>query len=363
MRHTPTNAHPATPHRRVRIARLAALIIALLLALSLLPGAGLPSVTAQTDPTAWQELQIINTGSNVNAVDWSPDGLFLVSGHDDGTVRIWDTRTGAETNVIDAHNGPVWSVDWHPVEPLIASGGDDGVVVVWNRVDDSQEQAYRRDPGGWVSAVAWSADGRRLASANGDGNLYVWTRQAGPGTVDGVVPWVLSGHEASVNALAWEPTGSDRLASGGGSGYPDNTVRLWYAVGRLRLATYWGHLGEVWAVAWQPGGQWIASGSSDRTIRLWNVQTSIPEAILRGHQAAVVALDWSPDGRLLASSSADFTVRLWDPAGDTDNEIALLRGHRGFVGSVAFAPDGARLASASVDDTIRIWGQPGDDLG
>jgi WD40 repeat protein len=139
------------------------------------------------------------------------------------------------------------------------------------------------------------------------------------------------------------------LATGSG----DGTARLWdSATGRPR-ATLTSHTDAVTSVAFSPDGRTLATGSGDGTARLWDTATGRPRAILTSHTDAVRLVAFSPDGHTLATTSIDGTTWLWDTA--TGQRHATLTGHNGTVESVAFSPDGRDLATASVDGTTRVW--------
>jgi len=200
-----------------------------------------------------------------------------------------------------------------------------------------------------VTAVAFSPDGRRLATASYDNTARLWDVDSGQPLA------TLSGHTNSVRAVAFSPDGK-RLATASS----DNTARLWDVASGQPVATLSGHTGDVRAVAFSPDGKRLATASEDSTARLWGVATGQPIATLSGHTVSVVAVAFSPDGKLLATASWDVTARLWDVA--TGQHIANLRGHTSFLRTVAFSPDGKRLATASEDSTARLWdvatGQP-----
>jgi serine/threonine protein kinase len=119
------------------------------------------------------------------------------------------------------------------------------------------------------------------------------------------------------------------------------------------LFTCRGHVGIVWAVAWSPDGQYIASASDDCTAKIWDITSGESIFTFNGHSNKVNAVAWSPDGRCIASASLDRTVQVWDAL--KGRHLLTYSGHGGGVNGVAWSPDGNRIASASSDKTIRIW--------
>jgi WD40 repeat protein len=165
-------------------------------------------------------------------------------------------------------------------------------------------------------------------------------------------PTELKGHTGLIHSLAFSPDGKV-LASGSF----DNDIKLWdYPSGKL-LSTLKGHAAPVYSVAFSPNGTFLASGSQDKTIRLWDPKDGKMVRELKGHTDNVHAVAFSPDSKMLASAGADKSVRLWNPA--DGKEIKKLGDHKGSIYRVVFSADGKLLASCSQDTTIKLWDVPG----
>jgi WD40 repeat protein/serine/threonine protein kinase len=161
----------------------------------------------------------------------------------------------------------------------------------------------------------------------------------------------LKGDAGQVHCIAYSPDGR-RLATAG----HDGIVRIWDAAGGQELLTLRGHTGKVWGVAFSPDGQRVASAGEDPKVRVWDTVSGQDIGALSGHTSAITALAYSPDGKRLAAVTAgrERTVRVWDVS--SGREVHKLEGHTNFVWGVAYSPDGRRLASACMlDGTVRVW--------
>jgi len=200
-----------------------------------------------------------------------------------------------------------------------------------------------------IFRIAWSPDGKILASPSKDQTIRLWDAQSGQ------LLRTLKGHSGYVYSVAWSPDGK-ALASGAG----DKTIRLWDAQEGRSLRTLKGHSGWVWSVAWSPDGKTLASGANDQTIRLWDVQAGRSLRTLKGHSSSVNSIAWSPDGKALASGD-NHSIRLWDT--QKGRSLRTLEGHSSWVYSVWWSPDGYILASSSRDETISLWNGIGQQIG
>jgi WD40 repeat protein/transcriptional regulator with XRE-family HTH domain len=206
----------------------------------------------------------------VRGVALSADSQLLVSGGGDGTIRLWEARSGRPLAILEDHTvGGVWGVALSGDGELVAGGGEDGTVRGWR-----------------------TSTGRPLAP--------------------------LEGHTGTLWGVALSADG-ELVASGG----EDGTVRLWETSTGQLLATLHGHTGTVWGVALSAKGELVASCGEDGMVRLWEARTGQPLAILQGHTGVVWGVALSADGQLVASGGFDGTVQLWKAS--TGSHLRTLR--------------------------------------
>jgi WD40 repeat protein len=246
-----------------------------------------------------------------------------------------------EVQTIRGHTHGIHAVAFSPDGRRLASGSWDCMVKLWEVATGKELLTLRGHQGG-IAGVAFSRDGKHLASADGVHLVKLWD----PAT--GKLRFTLKGHADRVSGVAFSPDGR-HLASASW----DGRVKVWEVATGKELLTLQAHRTHVHGVAFSPDGRHLASADGDRAVRLWDAATGLEVRSFKGHRGGVMSVAFSPDGRSLASASADKAVKLWETA--TGKELFTLLGHSGSVTAVAFRPDGKGLASASHDRTVRTW--------
>jgi WD40 repeat protein len=280
--------------------------------------------------------EFVGHDKQINAISVSPNGAWLASVADDGSVRLW-SLDGKESRRLVGHPTWVSDVAWLSDTELISSAAD-GVMSLWTVEGHGMKPLYGHvHP---VLSVAACPKNRIIASGDRSGLIRLWDGDTGQ-TIES-----LNGHNGPVSDLAFDSMGHFLMSASG-----DRSVVLWDTVSRAVLGRFPGHLREVVSVAWSPDDK-PTSLAADRIHREWNMASIRPGSRRISHQSGVRSCALAPDGRIL-SASRDYSIAIWS-AGDMVR-IGSLEGHEGSVEGMAVLPEGDRLLSVSNDGRMILW--------
>jgi WD40 repeat protein len=281
-------------------------------------------------------------------VAFSPDGRWIATGNASDLV-IWDAATGKEEYRLPDpgnRNLPLLSLAYSPDGRRIIAGYGDfgGAVGHANLWDPKSRKLIERVPGdrGSVNGVAFSPDSREVGLASSKGFVELCEVE-GPIRSNRVRP--LRGHTDVVYAVAFSPDGR-YLASGG----MDRAIQLWDRDTGHEIQPLPGHESWVCGLAFSPDSRWLLSASEDRSLKLWEVASGRKLADFHGHQSYTSCVAFSPDGRLAASGGRDHAVKLWLT---TWRAPLIFPGHDRAIRSLKFLPDSQRLVSGVGDGSTR----------
>ncbi len=264
-------------------------------------------------------------------------------------VAIWggpppelEAAPRAELVLQTGHSSYITSLAWSPDGKHLATGSHDYTVVIWDVLTGDKVLALKGHTSD-VLAIAWSPDGKRLATASGDHSVAVWDVRSGERLQ------VHKGHSHRVLHVAWSPDGK-RLATAG----EDGLAMVWWTgpMGEPFRLILQGHSNFVQSVSWSPDGQRLASAAGDGTVVVWNALSGQALFTFRGKPNNGAFVSWRPDGKQLATAVGD-RAEVWDA--QSGARVHALMGHTSFIRSLSFSPDGTRLATASWDTTAIIW--------
>lgn len=300
--------------------------------------------------------------SHARPVVWagfSPDGGRVLTASEDTTAQIWDAHTGQALGSALRHEGPLVTASFSAdgTKALTASG--DGIVRVWDaRTGTPLETRLQHDDGLLLDHAAFSADGRRVATAGSlDPNLSDADRARRRGEEGMVRLWdVATGralgtplaHAGGVHTFDFSPAGPSRLVTGS----DDHTARLWDAADGTALGEPMQHGGAVIDVAFSRDGRRVVTASADGTARVWDGSTGQPVSPPLQHDSDVLTAAFSPDGTQVATGTASGMTSLWHA--ETGESLTAVRSHESPVIAVAYSDDGARALTSS-DAVSRVW--------
>lgn len=257
---------------------------------------------------------------DITDLAWSPDGkyLALASTDQEQIVRVWNAADGTLVSTCEDATGPIV---WSPDGKRIASGSwtKQEALYVWDVASGTRVANYSGPPDAVVQAIKWLEDNLRVISlSNSTNTVWIWDTDARMQMLSFPVGPSIPSAETAVDSLAWSPDGR-RIATA-----TWDTVQLWNAGTGSLLWTYTGLSGMAGPLAWSPDGKHLAVVSQGHyheyiyTVQVLDAATSAHVYTYRGHtnywnEQFVNAVAWSPDGKYIASGGVDKTVQVWTP--------------------------------------------------
>lgn len=282
----------------------------------------------------------LDEGSETRSAEFSPDedGAHVLTASDDGLVRIWDSRTGAQLVALRTHAKGVMFATFSPDGSRVLTASFDGTASLWDV--KTEIELLRLQHKKEVFSAHFSSDGKLILTASKDGTTHLWDAETG------IEVLVLTGRPFVDAGLS--PDGTQIVTASSG----DRTARIWDTkTGSEILPALTGHENDVRTAAFSADGSRIITASWDHTARVWDSKSHTTLFELKGHSDAVRSAAFSPDGTRIITASNDGTARIWQG----NSAILQLNGHHKAVVSAKFSPDGKRAVTASEDGTTRVW--------
>ena len=311
------------------------------------------------DDFAYQGRLLSTDSQGVNAVVFSPDAKMLVSGHDDGSIAVWETASGKKLTALGGYQVPMFSsgsrtqgainsLAFSPDGKLLVTGSRDGEVSVWDAATWKKMKTIRS--GEAVNAVIFSPDGKMLAAGGNDTvisfrDTATWEKAK-----------ELKGHSDWINALAYSKDGK-YLASGS----KDRTIIVWDAATGNRVHFLDGRSRAVESIDFSPDGKMLASGGNYPNILLWDLaRGSYPRLVPTMQRSRVLSLKYLPDSKILVAGYQNGRVDLWEMGVSPAKKQLAYREKP--VNSVALSADGKMLATGDGAGGVMLWTAAGPSV-
>jgi hypothetical protein len=312
------------------------------------PTAAAAGSAAARDPGPAPAFHLPGEDGGVLALAVNDDGSRVLTGVEDGNIRIWDTAQPRVIHTLGGHTGPVWSLDFSDDERAALSAGDDSRVIFWNLTTRTAEKIPPHAGSVRAAAVHW----KRKVFVTGDraGQIRLWD-------MNEVREPVQLSMGASVTAAAFTPDGT-AFATAGVNG----KVKLWNVAesndrDKERI-TLEGHKGPVYGVTFSADGKWVATAGWDKKVLVFNVNSGNRVKEITGFADGVTAVAFTPCCRYLAAGCMDGTITLYDLGAEDATqpvEVTRFARHRGQVTALKFTENGDLMVSGGRDGQVYGW--------
>jgi WD40 repeat protein len=319
----------------------------------------MPSSSGLPKPRKWISRRRIVVGIgaglagvvSIGIVFWVRSGAFSQHPSSSHSSNVGKTRY-----IYQGHTDGVNALAWSPDGRRIATASDDFTMQVWDALTGRERVVYQQK--NVVRGVAWSPDNSRIVAGCADGTVQILNATTKKPPIYIYKGHIITYHGSAqghpwVNRVSWSPDGK-YIASGDQTSDPNRTatIHIWEVATGKTLFVYQGHRNGIYAVAWSSNGQLIASSGYDGTLQIWEAANGTSLATHSGF-AFLFGLSWSPDGKYVAVGSQNKLVLVVESrSGDV---FTSYRGHSDWVKDVAWSPHGKFVVSGSDDGTSRLW--------
>jgi WD40 repeat protein/serine/threonine protein kinase len=301
------------------------------------------------------------TGAGVLGIAISPNGKILALVN--AFLELWDIKTGRFIGRSSQERSAM-SVAFSPDGKSLATGNFDGALKLWDTATLNVMKnlaGHPLAPGSSplatrIEAIAFSPNGKVLVTGDHDNLVKVWDFETGKeiATLQAYPPNRAGYEDGGIKSIAFAPDGTVLATVGGYRGHVANSVKLWEASTLRELFTLEDQR-QIQSVAFSPKGGILAT-AGENAVKLWNVSTGRSFATLPIGLAFKAI--FSPDGKRIATASRDRSIKVWEVLGGsgptTGEELATFQ-HGDAVTSLAFSTDGSILVSASMDGVVKFW--------
>ncbi len=294
-------------------------------------------------------LQTLRVNDFVETATFSPDGISIIAGFNNGSIREWQIFP-MEFPVLKGHTEYVWEADYSPNGEYIATASFDYTARIWSKKGNMLH--VLKGHSGKVYYLVFSPDGRYILTSSFDNTARLWNLQ-------GSCLAVLKGHDESLNKSNFSPDGRLIITPSA-----DGTARIWDVQESIRskkgvvLNILKGHESAIKCAEFSPNGKYILTASADKTARIWDT-TGVELRILTGHKARIYRAVFSHNGKYIATASDDGIVKIWSLSGE---ELSECKGHTSFIVDITFSHNDKYIATVSNDNTARLWDRKGNEL-
>ena len=288
---------------------------------------------------------VLEHDARVNTVVYSPDGITLLTGDQDGILRQWSMDSGELIQELSGHDDWIWDIAYSPDGSQAVTASSDSTLKLW---DLSTGEVTRTFEGHTdeVHGVDFQSDGSHILSGSADSTMILWDVDTGEAVTtftDGLSP---------IFDVALSNSGVTAL-----SGFADGRIVLWNVNTGEALLTYdasvGGHTDEVWSLEYTDDETGFVSSSQDSLVMFWRFEAGAPVQVFEGHSSRVTEAQFSGDGKRIVSGAEDNSVIIWDV--QTGAQLQRFLGHTFLIYDIAYNPVLEQVASAAWDSTVRIW--------